>query len=129
MPRKPLPYPTDAELAILRALWQREASPVGVIHNAGKEERRTSYSTTLKMVQIMFGKGLLLRDESVRPPLYRPAASQKETQLKLVDDLVQKAFGGAAGRMLVRALSAKRISPEELTELKKTIRELEEGEP
>ena len=83
---------------------------------------------TLKMIQVMFEKGILLRDESVRPHLYRPAASQEETQLELVDDLVQKAFGGVAGRMVVRALSAKRISPDELAEIKKLIRQLEGDE-
>jgi BlaI family transcriptional regulator, penicillinase repressor len=125
MPRPPLPHPTNVELAILRVLWQKGPSPVGVIHNAIGPQRKTSYSTTLKMVQVMFDKGILLRDESVRPHLYRPTTSKEQTQGELVDDLVQKAFGGAASHLVVRALSSRRVSPEELAEIRQFIRKLE----
>ena len=128
MPRKPSAQPTEVELAILRVLWERGPSSVREVHNALKADRETGYSTTLKMMQVMHAKGLLLRDESTRPQQFRPALSQEKTQLKLIDDLVQKAFGGAAGRMMVRALSGKRVSPKELAEIKRLIRQLEQGE-
>ena len=62
MPRKRSPHPTDVELSILRVLWKRGPSPVGAIHNLLKKERKTSYSTTLRMIQVMFDKGILVRD-------------------------------------------------------------------
>ena len=128
MPRPPAQHPTNVELAILRVLWQRGPSPVGVIHQTLRAQRKTSYSTTLKMIQVMFDKGILVRDESVRPHLYRPAVSQEQTQSALVDDLVQRAFGGVASRMVVRALATGRIRPEELAEIRKLIQELEQQE-
>ncbi|MBN1589742.1 MAG: BlaI/MecI/CopY family transcriptional regulator [Pirellulales bacterium] len=130
MARTPLPHPTNVELAILRVLWQQGPSPVGTIHRSLKKHRKTTYSTTLKMVQVMFEKGILIRDESIRPHLYRPAMSKEKTQGKLVDDLVQKAFGGVASRMVVRALSNSRIQPDELAEIRELIQKLEQkGEP
>lgn len=125
MPRKPSPHPTDVELAILRVLWKRGPSTVRQVHDAMRRDRDTGYSTTLKMMQVMRAKGLLLRDTSVRPQRYRAAVSEKKTQLKMVDDLIQKAFDGAAGRLLIRALSTKRVSPDELEEIKQMIRKLE----
>ena len=125
MPRKPSPHPTDVELAILRVLWKRGPSTVRQVHDAMQRDRDTGYSTTLKMMQVMRAKGLLLRDTSVRPQRYRAAVSEKKTQLKMVDDLIQKAFDGAAGRLLIRALSTKRVSPDELEEIKQMIRKLE----
>lgn len=115
------PSPTPVELAILQALWALGPSTVREIHNALKAERDTGYSTTLKMVQVMTDKGLLLKDDSVRPQVYRPAQPQEKTQLRLIDELIQRAFGGSAADLVMRAASAKRISPQELAEIKKLI--------
>ena len=128
MPRKPSTTPTDVEIAILRVLWRCGPSSVREVHRELQLTRDTGYSTTLKMMQVMHGKGLLVRDESERPQRYRPAVSEEKTQLKLIDNLVQKAFGGAASRMLLRALSAKRVPPEELNEIKRLIRQLEKDQ-
>ena len=123
MPRKSSETPTDVELAILRVLWNRGSSTVRDIHLAleEKEGRDTGISTTLKMVQVMMEKGLLLRDDTVRPQVYRPAMPQEETQLKLLDYLIQKGFGGSAKRLVLSAVSAKRLSKDELAELRKLL--------
>jgi BlaI family transcriptional regulator, penicillinase repressor len=121
MPRLPSSVPTEVELAILRVLWDRGAATVRQIHDALKHERGTGYSTTLKMIQVMTEKGLVRKDESQRPQVYTPALQQEQTQLQLVDDLIQKGFGGSAMKLVLRAASAKRISPDELTEIRKLI--------
>jgi predicted transcriptional regulator len=123
MPRKSSDTPTERELAILQVIWERGPSTVRDIHLAleEKEGRETGYSTTLKMVQVMTEKGLVLRDDTVRPQMYRPAAAQEETQLQLLDSLIEKGFGGSAKRLVLRAVSAKRLSKDELAELKKLL--------
>jgi BlaI family transcriptional regulator, penicillinase repressor len=128
MPRKASSQPTDVELAILRVLWEHGPSSVREVHNALKPDRPTGYSTTLKMMQVMHAKDLLLRDDSTRPQKYRPAVSQEKTQLAMADDLVQKAFGGAASRLLLSLLSSKRVSDHELAEIKKLIEQVEKQE-
>ena len=70
---KPFPRPTDAELAILRVLWERGPSTVRQVHDALSRERPTAYTTALKMLQIMTEKGLVRRDETDRTHVYQAA--------------------------------------------------------
>jgi BlaI family penicillinase repressor len=121
MPRYPSSQPTDVELQILDVLWERGPCTVRQVHHALAAQRDTGYSTTLKMIQVMREKGLVVRDESVRPQLYRAAESRKQTQLRMLDDLAQKAFGGSAKKLVMRMLSAHRVSAEELAEMQRLI--------
>jgi predicted transcriptional regulator len=111
------------ELQILETLWQRGSSTVRQVHDALAADRDTGYSTTLKMMQVMREKGLLLRDDSVRPQLYDAAVGREQTQLLMVDDLINKAFRGSAQKLLMRILSANRVRPEELAEMQKLVQE------
>ncbi len=124
MPRHPTPHPTDVELQILEVLWQRGPSTVRQVHDALAADRDTGYSTTLKMMQVMREKALLVRDDSVRPQLYDAAKGREQTQLHLVDDLIHKAFRGSAQKLLMRLLSANRVRPEELAEMHKLVAEV-----
>ena len=129
MARPPSPQPTDVELQILGVLWQRGPSTVRQVHEALSAARETGYSTTLKMMQVMKAKRLVVRDDSVRPQVYRAARSREQTQLRILDDLVQKAFGGSARRLVMRMVSANRVSPEELAEIERLVAEAEKTEP
>ena len=116
------PRPTDAELAILRVLWARGPSTVRQVHEALVAERRTTFNTTLKFLQIMHGKALVAREDVRRPHVYRPAAGEGQTQKRLVADLLDRAFGGSA-RKLVAALTATDISDEELAHIRRFLNE------
>jgi len=118
---KQTPRPTDAELAILRVLWDRGASTVRQVHEVLGRERPTAYTTALKLLQIMTEKGLVRRDETDRTHVYHARLSQEQTQRQLVRDLVDRAFGGSASKLVMQALAAKRTSAEELTEIRKLI--------
>ena len=121
--------PTDAELAILRVLWSRGPSTVREVLESS-ENPSQGYTTVLKLLQIMTEKGLVLRDESRRTHVYRAARSEEQTQRQLVGDLLERAFGGSAKQLIVRALSAKKASPEELREIRKLINDMtKEGQP
>jgi predicted transcriptional regulator len=126
MTRTP-PRPTEAELEILRALWERGPSTVRQVHEAIAAARETGYTTTLKLMQIMADKGLVTRDESSRTHIYTPRVSQESTQKQLVTDLVTRAFGGSAAELVLRALSSHTASDEELAEIRKLIDEEREG--
>ena len=115
------PRPTDAELAILRVLWQRGASTVRQVHEALSRERPSAYTTALKMLQIMTEKGLVRRDVSDRTHVYQPKLSEEQTQRQLVRDLLERAFGGSSSKLVMQALSAKRATPEELIEIRRLI--------
>ena len=118
---KHTPRPTDAELAILRILWERGASTVRQVHEVLSRERPSAYTTALKLLQIMTEKGLVRRDETDRTHVYHARLSEEQTQRQLVRDLVDRAFGGSASKLVMQALAGKRTSAEELTEIRKLI--------
>ncbi len=121
------PRPTDAELSILRVLWARGPSTVRQVLDALAEERATGYTTVLKLLQIMIEKGLVVRDESDRTHVYTASYGQAETQGQLVDDLLERAFGGSAMELVQRALSSKKATAAELAEIRRLLDEHEGG--
>jgi BlaI family penicillinase repressor len=127
MPRNPSSQLNDVELAILRVIWKRKACTVREVHEAMQPERKTGYTSTLKMMQVMCEKGLLKRDDSERPQVYRPAIPEEQTQKKIVRDLVQKVFGGSARKLVLQAVRSHKISREELAEIRQMLDQLEEG--
>jgi BlaI family penicillinase repressor len=127
MPRRASSQPTEVELKILRVLWEQGPSTAREIHNHLAESRQTNYSTTVKMLSVMLAKKLVTRDETVRPQLFQPAATRDRTQRKMLKDLVQKAYDGSVGSLVMQALSSQKSSPAELAEIRRLLNELEEG--
>jgi BlaI family penicillinase repressor len=119
--------PTEAELAILRVLWEGKAQTVRAIHKVLNESRPTGYTTVLKLMQIMTEKGLVERDETCRPQLYRARYTQQQTQRQLVGDLMNRAFGGSVKSLVLQALAAKKSSPEELEAMENLLDRIEGG--
>ena len=117
--------PTDSELEILSVLWERGPSTVRQILDS-LANKKTGYTTVLKLLQIMTDKGLVLRDESQRSHVYRPSEKAEKTQRRLVGELLEKAFGGAADQMVMQALKAKKVSKDQLDEIKKMIEQLDQ---
>jgi predicted transcriptional regulator len=122
------PRPTEAELAILRVLWRRGPSTVKDVHEELARRFQAVYTTTLKQLQIMAEKGLVTRDESQRAHLYTARLPEEQTQSQLVGDLLDRAFEGSASRLVMRALSSRPASAEELAEIRELLDQLEGGE-
>lgn len=116
-----VPKPTDAELAILRVLWERGPCTVRQVHEQLARDRQAAYTTALKLLQIMTEKGLVERDERERTHVYKAKLSEDQTQRQLVRDLLDRAFGGSAGKLVMQALATKRASADELREIRKVI--------
>jgi predicted transcriptional regulator len=157
MARRKTTGPTDRELAILSVLWEKGPSSVREVHEALHQEDRdeTGYTTTLKLMQIMVEKGSLVREDDNRrgegvPPsnrgqdardtqgqdalatnrrrhIYRPALSEERTQKQLVQNLLDRVFAGSAEKLVMRALSAKKVTPNELKRIRKMIEEMGEA--
>ncbi|GMU20053.1 MAG: transcriptional regulator [Phycisphaerae bacterium] len=119
------PRPTDAELAILRVLWQRGPSTVRQVHDELNRAQSTGYTTVLKFLQIMTEKGLVTRDDSSRTHVYQARRAEDQTQRQLVRDLLDRAFSGSARKLILQALSVKKASPEELAEIRSLLDQLE----
>ena len=119
MNRKPQPLPTSAEIDILSVLWRLGPATVREVHEA--LEKDCGYTTTLKQMQLMTEKGLLVRSERFRSHVYEPAVPQEEMQQRIAGDLLQRVFGGSARSLVMGALGAQAASREELAEIRKMI--------
>ena len=113
--------PTNAELQILHVLWQRGPSTVRAVHGSLGHAKAVGYTTVLKMLQIMTDKGLVTRDASARPHVYRAAGSQAATLRRLVSDLVERAFGGSTVGLWLHALSGTPATSQELDQIRKLL--------
>ena len=121
MARHKVAGPTVRELSILGILWNNGPSTVRQVNEEMNKQQRTGYTTTLKLMQIMTEKGLVVRDDSKFQHVYEPAISEEKTQQQLVGDLLERAFAGSAEKLVVRALSAKKVSAEELARIKRLL--------
>jgi len=114
-------HPTPGELAILRVLWSRGFGTVAEVRAglAGSEDK--GYTTVLKLLQIMVGKGLVRRSEESRPHVYRAAVTETATQRRLVRDLIERAFGGSSAELVLRALDEQPASVEEMKAIRRLL--------
>ncbi len=116
--------PTDRELSILRVLWEG-ARTVRDVHEALQERGvKVGYTSVQKTMQIMFDKGLVVRDERRGTHIYEAAEAQRDTQESMTKDFMDKVFGGSASRLVARALSVTPASPEELDKIEALLLEL-----
>ena len=114
--RPPTALPTAAELDILAVLWRLETATVREVHDElGKD---SGYTTTLKQMQVMTEKGLVVRGERFGAHVYQAGAPKEQTQQQIAGDLLKRAFGGSARSLVMGALAAHPASREELAEIR-----------
>jgi predicted transcriptional regulator len=127
MPSTCLPRPTDAELEILRVLWDLGPSTVRDVHTTLERRREIGYTTVLKLMQIMGAKGLVERDETARAHVYKARVAQEQTQRQMVGHLIDRAFGGSAAKLMMQALSGRKASAEEVAQMRQMLTDFEKG--
>ena len=123
-----LPRPTEAELEILAVLWSRGASTVRDVHAEVSRRKPTQYTTVLKFMQIMAEKGLVRRDERERAHVYEATRPREWTQRQLAGHLLERAFSGSAKSLLLGALSARKATKKELSEMRKLLDDYGKGD-
>jgi predicted transcriptional regulator len=121
------PRPTDAELEILAVLWSRGPSTVRDVHETIAKRKPAQYTTVLKLLQIMTGKGLVHRDEKDRAHIYHSSRPREWTQRQLAGDLLQRAFNGSAKSLVLGALAARKTSKQELAEIRELLDQYDAG--
>ena len=122
------PRPTKAELDILRVLWSRGPLSVRDVQQILSESKESGYTTVLKTMQIMTDKGLVDRDDTVRPQIYRARHSEDRTQKELLKDLLQRAYGGSVKALVLHAIGTKNPSAKNLADIEKLLDRVEGGE-
>ena len=121
-----VPTPTDAELEILRVLWDRGASTVREVHDAVSQVKPIGYTTILKQMQVMHQKGLLARSERFRSHVYEAMRSRSLTQRQLATSILHQVFDGSARGLLQSALAGRKVDAAELEEIRTLLAQVEE---
>lgn len=119
------PHPTKAELAILHVLWTRGPLSVRDVQKAMGETREVGYTSVLKTMQIMTEKGLVDRDDSVRPQIYRARQSQDRTQKQLLTDLINRAYGGSIKALVLHAIGNRKASVQDIEAIERLLDKFE----
>ena len=115
--------PTEAELEILNILWALGPSTVREVHQA--LDKSSGYTTTLKQMQVMTEKGLLLRNERFRSHVYQACAPKENTRQQIAGDLLRRAFDGSAKNLVLGALSSQKVTAADLAEIRRMLDEYE----
>lgn len=124
-----LPKPTEAELGILRVLWEHGPSTVRKVHQELYDDDGAGYTAALKLLQIMHAKGLVERDDSQRAHVYRAAVNKQRTQSRYLADIAQRLFNGSTSQLVLQALGSRpQASAEELKEIRALLKKIESGE-
>lgn len=111
--------PTESELEILQILWNKEKATVREVHEELSKTKDSGYTTTLKLLQIMFEKGLVKRDDSNKTHIYEPAVSRQRTQKQFLDKMINTLFAGSSAQLVLQALGNQKASKDELDEIQK----------
>lgn len=120
-----LHQPTDSELEILSLLWEYGPSTVWFINDKLNEKRKVGYTTTLKIMQIMYDKKLLIRNEDGRSHIYIPQIEENAIQNRLIDKILNTAFKGSASNLIMQTLGNHSTTKDELEEIRQMIEELD----
>lgn len=113
--------PTESELEILQVLWNKEKATVRDVHEALAQTKDVGYTTTLKLMQIMFEKGLVKRDDSSKTHVYEALVGREKTQKQLVGKMVDTLFQGSPAQLVMQALGNHKTSRKELEEIQKLL--------
>ena len=116
--------PTEGELEILQVLWEKGKATVREVHETILLTKEAGYTTTLKLMQIMFEKGLVVRDDSAKTHIYEPNVSKEKTQSQFVGKMISSLFGGSSTQLVMQALGSQTVSKEELEEIQQLLNNL-----
>ena len=113
--------PTESELEILQVLWDKGPSTVRTVHEDLLKTKESGYTTTLKLMQIMFEKGLVTRDDSSKTHIYEAAVSREKTQKQFLNRMIDTLFAGSSADLVLQALGGHTASEAELEKIQELI--------
>lgn len=116
---------TDSELEILNVLWKKGACTVRDVHEELAKNKDAGYTTTLKLMQIMNDKGLVVRDASSKTHIYKAGLSQGQAQQTALDKILSTVFEGSTSDLVIQALGQHRASSDEIDAIKKYLQQFE----
>ena len=123
MSQKPI-KPTESELEILQVLWRKGKATVREVHEELSRTKDSGYTTTLKLMQIMFEKGIVIRDDSNKTHIYQPNVTREKTQRHMVGKMIDTLFSGSSAQLVMQALGNSKASKQELDDIQRMLDDL-----
>lgn len=120
--------PTESELEILQVLWNKEAATVRTVHEELAKTKEAGYTTTLKLMQIMFDKGIVTRDDSSKTHIYKAAVSRENTQQQFLTKMIHTLFSGSTTNLVLQALGNHQASKEEIEQIEKMLLDIKNNQ-
>ncbi|MEQ8358795.1 MAG: BlaI/MecI/CopY family transcriptional regulator [Cytophagales bacterium] len=120
--------PTKSELEILQVLWKEEPLSVRDVNDILNKDRKVGYTTTLKIMQLMYEKSLLTRKNQGKKHIYFTNVNEQDIQKNMLDKFLNRTFNGSAYTLVMEALGNYRASKEELEAIKQLIEKIEGGQ-
>jgi len=112
---------TQAELRLMRVLWDRGESTVADLVAATSADGALAYTSVLTTVRILENKGYVMHRQDGRAFLYSSSVGEMEASRSEVRHVLQRFFGNSRERLLLSLLGDHDVSPEELRRLKEAI--------
>lgn len=126
MKEEPL-EPTKAQLEILQILWQFGPSTVRFVNEQlNLQKQALSYTSTLKLMQIMHEKGMLLRDESSMTHVYSPTLEEKSTKNVVLGKFLDSMYNGSVKSMMLELLGHEKTTTREWESIRKMLQDLKD---
>jgi len=120
--------PTDSELEILSILWRHGPSTVRFVNDKMNQTRKVGYTTTLKIMQIMLDKQLVTRNEKGKSHIYSAFIEENAIQKRLINKILDSAFGGSASKLVMQILGDHSASSKEIEEIRNLLDKLDKSE-
>ena len=118
--------PTEGELEILQVLWNNNKASVRTVHETLLKVKDCGYTTTLKLMQIMFEKGLVSRDDSNKIHIYTANVTREKTQKQFLNKMIDSLFAGSSTNLVLQALGNHKTSNEELKKIQVLLNQLKQ---
>lgn len=125
MARKPSTHPTDAELEILRVLWDAGPLPLGEICSAVRQERAAATTTIATILGVMLNKGYVRRREGPKGYLWSAALKRQATASKAIRKVVDFVFDGSAGQLVAHLIDNNELSDTDINKIRAMLEEYE----
>jgi BlaI family transcriptional regulator, penicillinase repressor len=117
--------PTESELEILQVIWKNGQCTVRDVHEELAKNKDAGYTTTLKLMQIMHDKGMLVRDTSAKTHLYKALITREQAQNTALDKILDTVFKGSTADLVIQALGQHRATAEEINAIKNYLQQFE----
>src|ERR1051326_4495392 len=117
------PVLTDQELEIMKIIWTRGTATVRDVYEELLTRRKIAYTTVMTMMGILEQKGHLKKSADERASVYPPAQPQREVVGNMIQDFLKRVFNGSAKPLLVHLVEDKKLSGDELDEIRKLLKD------